>query len=98
MRRPLGADRCGGHTWKSGFQIYLDGGGRGGGVQIRGLKFVTFSAKMLNVMVQPFAVRLAFPFKQCPFVKKKKKKINSMREQSPKEPNNERTHKTKAQI
>lgn len=68
MRRPLGADRCGGHTWKLGFQIYLDEG-----VPIRCMKFVTFSAKMLKVMVQPFAVRLAFPFKQRPFVQKKKK-------------------------
>lgn len=69
MRRPLGADRRGGHTWKLGFQIYLEEG-----VQIRCVKFVTFSAKMLKVMAQPFAVRLAFPFKQRPFVKKGKKK------------------------
>lgn len=93
MRRPLGADRCGGHTLKFGFQLYLEEE-----VQIRCLKFVTFSAKMLKVMVQPFAFRLAFPFKQRPSVKKKKKKINSMREQSPEEQNNERKHKTKALI
>lgn len=55
--------------WKLGFQIYLEEG-----VQIRCVKFVTFSAKMLKVMAQPFAVCLAFPFKQRSFVKKGKKK------------------------
>lgn len=50
------------------------------GGRIRCMKFVTFSAKMLKVMVQPFAVRLASPFKQRPFVTN-----NSMRKQSPEE-------------
>lgn len=77
---------------------YIWTGGKGGGVfRLGAWNLSLFLLKCWTWWCSPSLFAWHFHLNNV-LLSKKKKKINSMREQSPKEPNNERTHKTKAQI